>query len=479
MKWQKTAAEIDIDSIIVDRAARQRQPGEQLDVSDVQQSMARFGLFNPIIVNDSLVLQAGERRLTAARNLGWKKILARKLSDLTPIESQLIELFENIKRQDLVWQDLVLSVYRIHNLYVELDAEWPRARTAAECGLAEGTVSMYISVAEEIDEDAVHNSSTVREAYNKLKRRENRNAGAALQELLDAPDITEVESDLPKADLTPAQQEEIKVLQELGKPIPDHLRELPKPKVKPAIIYPDAILHESFLDWAPKYSGEKFNLIHCDFPYGVELFSGPQGRGAEIGESGLVGYKDSPDIYWELVKCLSDNIGKLMSVSGHLLFWLSADYRIIHETIKVFGELAPSLVFQKFPLVWIKSDNAGIASDPRMGPRHTYETCLMATCGSRQIVKVKADSYSAPTDKRLHPSTKPEPMLRHFMEMLVDDTTIMLDPTCGSGASLRAADSLGAKSVLGLEIDKQYIDPARLALKQARQKREAERSTVL
>lgn len=103
----------------------------------------------------------------------------------------------------------------------------------------------------------------------------------------------------------------------------------------------------------------------------------------------------------------------------------------------------------------------------------------MATRGSRQIVKVKSDAYSAPTDKRLHPSTKPEPMLRHFMEMLVDENTQMLDPTCGSGASVRAAESLGATHVLGLEIDKQYVEPARLALKQARQKRAAERSAEL
>jgi hypothetical protein len=241
----------------------------------------------------------------------------------------------------------------------------------------------------------------------------------------------------------------------------------------PPVPNPESILNTSFIDWAPTYEGQKFNLIHCDFPYGIELFSGPQGRGSELGMDGRVGYKDDAGTYWALVKSLCENLNRLMSVSGHLMFWLSADHKIITETVNVFNELAPSLVFQKFPLIWSKSDNAGIASDPRMGPRHTYEACLMATRGARQIVKVKADSYNAPTDKKLHPSTKPEPMLRHFMEMLVDDTTIMLDPTCGSGASLRAAESLGAKHVLGLEIDKQYVEPARLALKQARQKRAA------
>lgn len=470
MKWQKTATELDISSIIVDRNSRQRQPGEVLDVSDIQSSMDRFGQFHPIIINDELVLQSGERRLTAAQNLGWTKILTRKASDLTPIESQLIELMENIKRQDLKWQDLVLSVANIHQLQLTLDESWTMGRTSNDCGLSDGTVSMYLSVAEEMSEEGVRYASTVREAYNKLKRRNQRQSGAALQELLDAPDI---QPDQPKQDLTPEQQIEVKVLQDLGQPLPAHLKVLPKPKPRVSAPDPESILHASFTDWAQTYDGPKFNLIHCDFPYGVELFSGPQGRGSELGSEGQVGYKDTADVYWGLIRHLCGNINRLMSVSGHLMFWTSADYRIISTTIELFNKLEPSLVFQKFPLIWLKSDNAGIASDPRMGPRHTYEACLMATRGSRQIAKVKSDSYSAPTDKRLHPSAKPEPMLRHFMEMLVDETTVLLDPTCGSGASLRAAESLGAIQVLGLEIDKQYVEPARLALKQARQKRTA------
>ncbi len=476
MKWQKTATETDIGLIIVDRTMRQRQPGETLDVSDIQPSMERFGLLNPVIINDEMELIAGERRLTAAKNLGWTKILTRKASDLTPIETQLLELMENIKRQDLNWQDLVQSVAGIHNLYLDLDPTWTRSKTAADCGLAEGTVSMYISVAEEFHVESVRTAATVREAYNKIKRYEQREAGAAMQELLEAPDVL---PDQPKGDLTEEQRIEVAELQKLGEALPAHLKLAPKPRPVQIVPNPESILNASFLDWAPTYTGPKFNLIHCDFPYGIELFSGPQGRGSEIAVDGRVGYKDSPDVYWALVHSLCENLNKVMSVSGHLMFWLSADYRIIAETIRVFNELAPSLVFQKFPLIWGKSDNAGIASDVRMNPRHTYEACLMASRGSRQIVKVKADYYQAPTDKRLHPSTKPEPVLRHFMEMLVDDTTLVLDPTCGSASSLRAAESLGAKAVLGLEIDKQYIEPARLALKQARAKRMAERETTI
>jgi len=58
--------------------------------------------------------------------------------------------------------------------------------------------------------------------------------------------------------------------------------------------------------------------------------------------------------------------------------------------------------------------------------------------------------------------------------MLCDENTIMLDPTCGSGSSLRAAESLGAKYVLGLEINKDYANLAREALEKSRRLRKAE-----
>lgn len=479
MKWQQGATNINIADIWVARDDRQRR---NFETSDLEFSITKRGLMNPIIISPSSnpdflwELKAGERRLTACKKLGHEKILARKVSDLDPIEAQIIELEENVKRLDLEWQDAVSGVAKIHSLFLQTDPDWTRVKTATECGLSEGVVSMYMSVWEEFDNPKIREAGTAREAYNLLKRRNQRQAGAALQELLEAGDVVPTE---PTVELTPAQQQEVKVLKELGEPLPPHLKVAPKPKPVPAPVYPESILHTSFLDWAPKYEGQKFNLIHCDFPYGVDLFSGPQGRGAELGESGRVGYKDTPDVYWELVRSLCSNLNRVMSASAHLMFWLSADYRIISETIKLFNELAPSLVFQKFPLIWSKSDNAGIASDSRMGPRHTYEACLMATRGSRQIAKVKSDAYHSPTNKDLHPSTKPEPMLRHFMEMLVDESTTLLDPTCGSGASLRAAESLGAKQVLGLEIDKQFVDPARLALKQSRAKRLAERGSSL
>ena len=69
-------------------------------------------------------------------------------------------------------------------------------------------------------------------------------------------------------------------------------------------------------------------------------------------------------------------------------------------------------------------------------------------------------------------------MLRHFLSMMVDENTLMLDPTAGSGASLRAADSLGAKHCFGLELDPEYQRVSQQAFEQSRKKRSAAAKAV-
>jgi DNA modification methylase len=72
-----------------------------------------------------------------------------------------------------------------------------------------------------------------------------------------------------------------------------------------------------------------------------------------------------------------------------------------------------------------------------------------------------ANAYVGPTDRSAdHPSAKPEAMLREFFEMFVDEKSKVLDPTCGSGSALRAAKSLGAAYVLGIEKDKNFAERA-------------------
>jgi DNA modification methylase len=170
---------------------------------------------------------------------------------------------------------------------------------------------------------------------------------------------------------------------------------------------------------------------------------------------------------------LCANLDRIMAHSGHLVFWLSGDIKIQARTLEMFSDLAPNLSFCSFPLIWVKSDNVGIVPDPKREPRRIYETALIASREDRLLVKPVSNAIASPTNKEHHPHTKPEPVLKHFLQMFVDSNTRFLDPTCGGGSSLRAAEALGADHVIGLEINDEYVTNARRALNQSRVLRKA------
>lgn len=415
---------IDVYSVIVDRANRQR---EKIDVSDLIDSIRARGVITPIIVEErdgQYHLIAGERRLIASKELGLKEMPVRLLGTLSPVERQIIELEENIKRKDLDWKDQVKSVLRIHRLYELSSASWTQTQTASALCMDQATISQILRVAEETHEKPDHpllKLTGYRPAYNQVTRKQQRAVDDALSDLLQV--------DEPK----------------------------------PVIEMPDSILNDDFLSWAPTYSGRLFTFVHCDFPYGINLQDSEQAKSADWGA-----YQDDEPVYWELIKCLCDNINRLMAPSSHLLFWLSSDISIQFETLARFEEWAPSLRFQFKPLIWFKSDNRGILADPKRGPRHVYESCLLASRGDRPIISAVSDCYAAPTGEKVHQSEKVEPMLRHFFRMLVDQDSRVLDPTCGAGSAIRAADSLGAEFVLGIERDPGTAELARTRLRQHR-----------
>lgn len=86
-----------IASIIVGERRRE-QFG---DLAGLSESIGKYGLFHPVVVDADNNLVAGERRLRACKALNWKDIPIRRLGELTPIELREIEVEENLRRKDL------------------------------------------------------------------------------------------------------------------------------------------------------------------------------------------------------------------------------------------------------------------------------------------------------------------------------------------------------------------------------------------
>ncbi len=420
--------------IVIKREDRQRKI---INTAGLKDSIAIRGVLQPIIVHRDLTLVAGERRLTASLELGLPDIPCRFFEELDAFEAQVIELEENVKRSDLTWQDTTRAVVTLHEAYKQKDPAWTQGKTAQLLSMESSAVGRYLRVGEEISNPRILSMQSFETAFNHCKRQDERRAGDAVSEIMQ---VTQKVLPPTTASLAP----QPKTSSEGDQP------ELTLAPTTPAAgPPPPPILLTSFQDWVQSYEGAPFNFLHCDFPYGIDVFGGTMGD-ASKGDA----YVDTPDVYFALVDALADNLDKVLSISAHVMFWFSMEHH--KATLEAFASRLPDIVWQKHPLIWMKSDNVGIMPDPKRAPRRVYETCLLGTRGDRPLVKPVSNAYSCPTNREHHPSTKPEPMLRHFMQMFVDNGTRMLDPTCGGGSALRAATAMGAESVLGLEQDPEH-----------------------
>ena len=393
-----------VETITVDRAQRQRRVLTGID--ELADSIKRNGLINPLVVTKDGVLVAGERRLSAIRSLGWTHVVVQWAEDLDPLQLQLLELEENTKRTDLEWQDKCNAVARYHHLRGQGRPEWTHNETAEALGTSRTLVQQYLLVADEI--------------------------AAANPDVLAAPQFSVARG------ISQRRQARAKAsaLNDLA----------PNPK-EPSDECHAPILHTDFHEWSHLHRGDKFNFIHCDFPYGIGADQHDQGNAAARG-----GFDDTADTYYKLIESFGANLDNFCEESAHVMFWFSMDY--YDFTLDALG--AMGFVVLRHPLVWLRSDNTGILSDPRRQPRRIYETALLAVRGDRHLVKPVANAFTSPSVKTIHMSEKPRPVLSHFFRMFVDEYSTVLDPTCGSANALRVAEEMGASRVLGLERDEEF-----------------------
>lgn len=410
---------LDPSSIIINRDVRQRR--ELTEIESLAESIRNIGLINPIVIDRDNVLIAGERRLTACLSIGISPVPVRYLDDLSLFERHLIELEENIKRVDLPWQDQVAAINEYHRLMKDQTPEWTLDDTAQRLGMSRANVGKYMLVQEQMDNEMVSKADKLSTAYNAASRIKERKQASAKKELVGKLDT--MFSANPEAPAAPE-----------------------KPPMQASILNAD------FTHWVLSYAGPRFNLIHCDFPYGVNTGSKSGQSAAKITGT----YDDSPETYRSLLQSFTENTELFVEPSAHLIFWFSMNY--YDETFKALT--AGGWKVDPFPLIWHKSDNAGIIPDANRGPRRTYETALFASRGDRKIVRAVANSFSAPTTREFHTSEKPRSMLEHFFRMLVDENTTLLDPTAGSGNAVRVAWQLGARSALGLELNPEFAATA-------------------
>jgi ParB family chromosome partitioning protein len=396
-------------------------PRQREDLGDIDQlakSIRRLGvLIHPIVIDRDHVLVAGERRLLACKQLGWDRIDCHYIDELDEFKRAAIELEENIKRKQLDSREERKAVVKHHQRRCAHDPDWNETKTADEIGMSQQWVSERLVVHEE---------------------------GKLDSKILDQPVFSTA----------------LRIANTNRK----HREEAAEEAARNAFGFKKgerSVINADFCEWVKTYKGPRFNFLHCDFPYGINTHKRHQGNSVAVHGD----YDDSPETYWRLLGVLCENLNRLCTESAHIMFWFSMQHYA--DTLDFFHNHS-DFEINEYPLIWVKSDGKSLVPDPERQPRRVYETCLFGSRGDRKILTPVQNACYLPTDRDQHMSTKPEPVLRHFFRMIVDSTSSVLDPTCGSGTALRAAESLGAANVQGIEINKDFADRANLRLEKSR-----------
>jgi ParB family chromosome partitioning protein len=410
--------EVPIKSI---RLHRNRQRKDFKGISELADSINRNGLMHPIIIDRQNFLVAGERRLKAHKELGREVIQVHYLDQLDSFEARAIELEENIKRVDLSWKESCLATADYHALRVKADPEWTKAKTAEAIGLSPQHVSRLLSVAVGLIEK---DEAVTRAAKRSIDRKRKR----ALDTELSRIDIAATIKDDPSPEAKARAKEGL--MEMVGKTAPSET----------------VAVQADFLEWAKSYDGHKFNFVHCDFPYGVKYGTTTYGGSATWPK-----YGDDPALFAALLECLISNQDRIFLKSAHFMFWFSMNYYT--EVLCSFKDAGFRV--NPFPLIWAK--DKGLIPDHRREGRRVYETAIFGSLGDRKVLLSAPNLIYNQVKKTTHISEKPMPVLEHFFRMFVDEHSYVFDPTCGSGNALAVAKKLGAKHLLGLDIEAEHV----------------------
>lgn len=406
---------VPIESIVVP-PNRQRREFNPERLTDLMDSISRSGLLHPLVVREEsgkYLLAAGERRLRALTDLqvmgGTLRFAGGSLApgqipvisvgSLTLLEAEEVELEENIRREDLTWQEKAAAMERLAHLRAAqaaaVGAAAPTHNDLAEelydrrdAGPA-ATVHKQLVVARNLDNPEVAKAKTLDEAFKVLKRQE-------------------------------SAARNIELAQRVGETFHVGLH---------------TIKNEDAETWIAACPDGVFDVVCTDPPYGM----GADGFGDSGGRAtGAHDYSDGPEVWARILQWAPAQLFRVTRPQAHLYMFCDIDgFFAMREALAAAGWRV-----HRTPLIWHKP-NGQRAPWPEHGPQRKWEMILYAVKGNKPVTKVMPDLITCPSDENLgHNAQKPVALLEDLLRRSVKPGDHVLDCFAGSGSTLVAAHGL-------------------------------------
>ena len=203
-----------------------------------------------------------------------------------------------------------------------------------------------------------------------------------------------------------------------------------------------------------KLEDGSIDLIITDPPYGIDYSSNYSKY-----QNYVTREKISNDDELEQALQLTDDALEVLSrktkADAHIYLFTS------WKTYPVFLEVVSKYFDVKNMIVWNKGNASMGDLEGSWGNQH--ELVIFATKGNRKLNTRKFDVVSinrVPTTKAIHPTQKPEELIKVFLEASAHTKDTIIDPFMGSGSTIKAIKEYGNLNYIGIELDKDRFDKA-------------------
>ena len=423
--------DIEIKNIRVLNRARKEFP----HIEELMGSIKKLGLLHPVVVHDDedgkVTLLAGECRLRACLMLGWSKIPTTTRLGLDDKTKTLIELEENLRREDLSWTERA-------ELMLRLDQGKRDELGSASKGNPDGHSMAKL---------AAFTGQSVSHAAQQVQFAKMMN---------DRPDIADRVKTLPF-------HAAFKKFKHLVKS-----EDMERQALAGLIEVDNDLRLGDALDLIKDIPTNSIDCIVTDPPYGIENLQSTKTSKST---------SSSPTVYkmmledgdnstmagvTALMEELMPELARVLKPGGHMYMFLCNEmYPVLIKLMRDNGFL-PSPV----PIIWNKMRS----THPFNGYCYcaSYEPILFAQLGSkdRRLNSAKSDIINikpVSTNDRIHPFAKPLDLLQILIEQSTYKGQVVLDPFAGSAATLRAAKRCG-RSCIGFEKSNEHYQLAQSLL---------------
>jgi ParB/RepB/Spo0J family partition protein len=378
------------------KVTRRREREELGDIDELAISIAKFGLLQPIIVDDNNELIAGYRRLTAHQQNGTGTILAIRQRDIDEALAKELELEENFRRKDMTTYERVRGLAELHRLRQAKDPNWTQVKTAvlAGAGTSQADVSQAVTL------------HKMMELFPELKKAKN---------------ISQAMS-WAKAKATGVER----------------VMEVKASPESYADIENDFLLGDS-VELIRGVPDESFHAIITDPPFGINYEERTAGS---VGT--LSAYEDDAERYGRLLT-MAPELYRVLKPNGWLVWFLGISW---YETVKAVFRKAGFTV-DEIPIIWDRSDGRTFTSRPDRWFGRGYDIALHCLKGEPRLVGGSKSNIiritPVPSADRDLLVERPVELYAELIRRLTIEGETVADFFAGSGSCPAAAASLGRK----------------------------------